>query len=155
MQIMKDNKSNMFINVSIAIFVIGGIADIAMELMYNDNYDYQYLIFIGMALIIPIKLILNYEKKQRIKFQEDIKQLDEEFKRYIEQLAKQTVNKNYYKPTPEEEIFEITNPASVNKEYLKNKYRELSKILHPDKGGDEEAMKSLNLCYEKLKEKYA
>lgn len=40
----------------------------------------------------------------------------------------------------------------IKVEQVKNKYRELAKVFHPDLGGDLETMKQLNLEYHKLLE---
>jgi len=42
-------------------------------------------------------------------------------------------------------------PVMIGKEELKQRYRELSNIHHPDKGGDEDRMVEINSAYRVLK----
>ena len=50
-------------------------------------------------------------------------------------------------------LFDFDLPANASKEDIKNRFRELAKIAHPDQGGTHEAMIALLEQYNKLMEK--
>ena len=52
-----------------------------------------------------------------------------------------------------EDIFKPLKKSSSFEE-LKKEYRKLSKIHHPDKGGDHNIMVRLNNLYEKLRDRF-
>jgi len=151
------------------------VEDSSSNLEYSMSTEEKIILFGGFAVaVIGIFLFiardLIFRKKTKYDKQEFESKKDKTYEKYHSDWTDDYVDFTYTRPSEDDErfrkaasestlpdyykILEISRTAS--QEEIKKKYRELAKILHPDKSKDkstEDSMAEINKAYEILSNK--